>query len=79
MQDGGSAARRLLRSLREDVLRAIESGALASADHSLLVAVLPVLGRFVQSDALVALTYDQVRHNVLTIAILTCCHKSTVR
>lgn len=58
---GASRAAKLLRVLREEVIRATDRGALGGASDSLLAALLPALGRLMQPGAMVTLPYSEVR------------------
>jgi hypothetical protein len=57
----GDAEARLLRGLREDIVRAIRDGVLGSAEPALLVRLLPALLTFVDAGRHVTLSYDEVR------------------
>ena len=57
---GGPAIAKLVRTLREDVVRAIRCGALGGAHLSLLAHLLPALARLIQPGTHVTLPYDEV-------------------
>ena len=63
----GHAQARLLRGLRDDVVRAIKANVVSSADPALLVRLLPALLPFVEAGRHVTLSYDEVRMHALSL------------